>query len=140
MTGSVTPEYGIFIKVFIALVVFMGIGYLAVITKLSLYDNHSITWRIIFGSITPGLIIASLIISTLIEDKTINVIALAIICAINVIYLLTPVNTYLSALIYTGNNRILLPIVIGIISMSTFILSMSGLIGLIYWTIKMLKL
>src|SRR6478735_2233597 len=109
MSGSVTPEYGTLIKVFIALVVFIGIGYLAVLTNLFLYDNHSITWRIIFGTITPALIFLSLILSSLTKNKTINIISVVIISAINLIYLLTPVNAYLSALVYNGNNEILLP-------------------------------
>lgn len=140
MSGSVSPEYGTLIKVLIALTVFIGIGYLAVLTNLYLYDNHSITWRIIFGTITPGLIILSLIISRLTENKTINIISLVIIGAINLIYLLAPVNAYLSALVYNGNNEILLPFLIGIISISTFILILSGLVSIIYWTIKILKL
>lgn len=140
MTGSVTPEYGILIKVFIALIVFMGIGYLAVILKLSVYDTHSITWKIIFGAITPAVIILSLIISSLIEDKTINVLSLVLLSAINLIYLLTPVNTYLSTRIYDGDNNILHPILVGIISLSTFILIFSGVVSILYWTIKILKL
>ena len=140
MAGSVTPEYGILIKVFIVLLVLLGIVYLGVILKLSLYDTHSIAWRIIFGAITPGLIILSLIISSLIEDKTINVISLVLLSAINLIYLLTPVNTYLSTLIYNGNNNILLPILIGILSISTFVLIFSGSVSIIYWTIRILKL
>jgi hypothetical protein len=140
MAGSVTPEYGILIKVFIALLVFTGIAYLSVIIKLSVYDSHSITWRILFGAITPGVIIVSLIIASLIADKTINVISLVLLCAINMIYLLTPVNAYLSTLVYKGNNKILLPVLMGVISISTFILIFSALVSILYWTIKILKL
>jgi hypothetical protein len=140
MSGSVSPEFGILLKVFVVLIAFLGIEYLAVVFKLYSYDHHSTTWKIIFGAITPFLIILSLVSSKLFENKTINVISVVLLTAINLIYLLAPVITYLAALIYNGSNKIITFILFGIISLLTFILILSSLASIIYWTIKLLKL
>lgn len=139
MSGSVTPEFGIFIKVFVVLAVFLGIEYIAVIIKLSLYDSHSITWRIILCAITPVLIIISLAISNAMDNKAINVISIVLIAVGNLVYLLTPVTTHLSMLIYQGDNKIIATILSGLISISTSLLILVGLSGMVYWIIRILK-
>lgn len=140
MSGSVSPGSGTLIAVFFVLAILLGIGYLAVILKLVLYDSHSVALRIILGAITPGLIIISLRVSNLTNNKTINIATVVLLTLFNLIYLLTPVTTHLSTLIYNGNNEIITTILMGVISISTSLLIVIGLAGLTFGILRILKL
>jgi hypothetical protein len=140
MSGSVSPGSGTLIAVFFVLAILLGIGYLVVILKLVLYDSHSVALRIILGAITPGLIIISLRVSNLTNNKTINIATVVLLTLFNLIYLLTPVTTHLSTLIYNGNNEIITTILMGVISISTSLLIVIGLAGLTFGILRILKL
>jgi hypothetical protein len=136
MSGTVTPEFGVIVKVIVALLVFLGIEYLCVIIKLSLYDSHTVTWKIVFGLITPVVIILGLIISNLSGDKTINVVLFFLLTAMNLVYLLTPVTNYLTNLIYVGNNNIINTLIFGLISIFNSTLILSIFVTIIYFVLK----
>jgi hypothetical protein len=136
MAGSVSPEFGTIIKVIVALMVFLGMEYLAVVVKLLLYDNHTLTWRIIFGLITPVLILAGLIISNALDDKTINVILFFLLAGMNLIYLLSPVNDRLTGVIYSGSNNIVTSVIFGFLSIATSVFILSVFITAFYFILK----
>jgi hypothetical protein len=136
MAGSVSPEFGTIIKVIVALMVFLGMEYLAVVVKLLLYDNHTLTWRIIFGLITPVLILAGLIISNALDDKTINVILFFLLAGMNLIYLLSPVNDRLTGVIYSGSNNIVTSVIFGLLSIATSVFILSVFITAFYFILK----
>lgn len=136
MAGSVVPEFGIVIKVIMVLMVFLGIEYVAVVVKLLLYDNHTLTWRIIFGLITPVLILVGLIISNALDDKTTNVILFFLLAGMNLIYLLSPVNNRLTGVIYSGSNNIVTSVIFGLLSIVTSVFTLSVFITAVYFILK----
>ena len=136
MAGSVSPEFGTIIKVIVALMVFLGMEYLAVVVKLLLYDNHTLTWKIIFGLITPVLILGGLIISNALDDKTTNVIIFFLLAGMNLIYLLSPVNDRLTGVIYSGSNNIVTSVIFGLLSIATSVFILSVFITAVYFILK----
>ena len=140
MSGSVTPEFGTIIKVFVVLVVFLGLEYAAVVLRLSLHDERSLTWRITFGAITPMLVILSLIISWLADNKGINVASVVILVLVNLMYLLLPFSSYLSRLIYDGGKKELTTILVGFTSVLSSLIILAGFLAIVYWTLRLLKL
>src|SRR6187402_2370626 len=115
MSGSTSPGLGLVVKVMIVLLVLLGIEYVGVLLKLINYSNLTMIWRVIFGLITPVTIIIGLIISQLTENKTSNIVILFLLTFINSMYLLIPVNTYFSMLIYSGDNKVVAFSLIGIL-------------------------
>ncbi|HCM76835.1 MAG TPA: hypothetical protein DIS90_10660 [Cytophagales bacterium] len=140
MSGSVAPGLGIFIKVFIVISIFLGIAYLAVLLRLSLYDSRSVFWRIVFGAMTPGIIIISLIFSNVTGNKTVNLLSVLLLFLINLIYLFAPFNTHLAMLMYNGDKKIIVTMLRVLISISTSLFILAGLAGVTYWILKILKL
>jgi hypothetical protein len=139
MSGTVSPGFGIIVKMFVIFLVFLGILYSGVIIKLITDYHRTVTWRITFGLITPVLVLSSLIISHLTGNKVFNIITIFLLTYMNLIYLLLPVNTYFAMLVYTGNNRMITTLLVGLISILTTSLILCGLITIIYLILKQLE-
>ena len=73
MSGSVPSGLGIIAKLIVVVLVFLGLEYTGVILKLVNDSSRSVTWRIIFGLITPAIFLSGLLASNLSGNKTINV-------------------------------------------------------------------
>lgn len=116
--------------------VFLGIEYLGVLVKLSLYDHHSLAWKIIFGLITPALLVLAFVVSNHLNDKTFNVVIFFLLAGVNLIYLLTPVSNYLRPLIYDGNNSIVIMFLVGLISIVSSVLILLAFTSATYFILK----
>ena len=139
MSGSVSPEFGVFIKIFVAITVLLGILYIAVLVKLVLYDTNSSAWRFVFGAITPGLVIGSLICSAFTDNKAINIASILVLTIINLIYLFGPVNTRLSTFIYNGASAVVSNTLVTLFSIVTSLFAFLGFVGIAYLILKNIK-
>jgi hypothetical protein len=139
MSGTTPPGLGLIVKLVIVLLALMGLAYIGVVMKLISDPNLNLTWEIIFGLITPLLIILFFIISHLSEDKSVNFVIVFFLSFINLLYLLIPVNTYFTKWIYHGESMMITTLLIGLFSILTTFLILFGLAISIFFIIKFLE-
>lgn len=139
MSGSVPSGLGIIAKLIVVVLVFLGLEYTGVILKLVNDSSRSVTWRIIFGLITPAVFLSGLLASNLSGNKTINVVLIFGLVIMNSIYLLTPMNSHFSTLMYSGGNKIVSMLLIGLVSIATSSFLLVSLVMIIYFILKEMK-
>lgn len=139
MSGTTPPGLGSIVKMVIVLFVLMGLAYIGVVMKLISDPNLNLIWKIIFGLITPLLIIVVLIISHLSEDKSVNFVIVFFLSFINLLYLLIPVNTWFTKWIYHGESMMITTLLIGLFSILTTFLILFGLAISIFFIINFLE-
>ena len=139
MSGTTPPGLGSIAKLVIVLFALMGLAYIGVVMKLISDPNINLTWKILFGLITPLLMIVFLIISRISEDKSVNFAILFFLCFINLLYLLIPVNTCFTEWIYHGESMMITTLLIGLFSILTTLLILLGLALSIFFIIQFLE-
>lgn len=139
MSGSVPSGLGIIVKLVVVVLVFLGLEYAGVILKLVNDSTRSLTWRIVFGLITPAVFLSGLLTSNLTGNKTINVVLIFGLVIMNSVYLLTPLNSHFSTLMYGGGNKIVSMLVITFVSIATSSILLISLVMAIYFILKEMK-
>lgn len=139
MSGTTPPGLGSIVKLVMVLFVLMGLAYIGVVLKLISDPNLNLTWKILFGLITPLLMIVFLIIARISEDKSVNFAILFFLSFINLLYLLIPVNTCFTKWIYHGGSMMITTLLIGLFSILSTLLILFGLALSIFFIIQFLE-
>ena len=136
MSGSVPSGLGIIAKLIVVILVLLGLEYVGVLLKLFTDSGRSVAWRIVFGFITPAVFLLGLWASNVSGNKTINAVVIFGLVIMNLIYLLIPLNTHFSTLMYSGENRIVSWLLVGSISIATSSLLLISVVAIVFFILK----
>lgn len=136
MSGSVPGGLGVIAKLVIVILVFLGLEYVGVLLKLFSDSGRAVGWRIVFGLITPAVFLLGLWASNVSGNKTINAVLIFGLVIMNLIYLLIPLNTHFSTLMYSGENRIVSWLLVGFISIATSSFILISLSAIVFFILK----
>jgi TRAP-type C4-dicarboxylate transport system permease large subunit len=139
MSGSTPSGLGIIAFLFVAVLVFLGLEYIGVILTLVEDSSRTLIWRIVFGLLTPVVILLGLLASNRTGNKTINIVVVLGLVIMNLIYLLLPWTTHLSTLVYSGESEILGILLLGFVSVLTSSFIVLSVVVILFLVLKELS-
>ena len=136
MSGSILPGFSIFAKMAIAILVLLGIEYLGVLALLFFSEALVGCGHIAFVCITPLGLLLAVLLSKMLRDKTYNLVGFVLLTFINIIYLLIPLNQFISQFLYSGESEFISLFTRTVISILDSILLLSIFLIAVFFLLK----